>query len=78
MKRKLLEQLSWVTVPALELAISGDDKVRINNIIHQQHQDIGRATGVYIEDKDWYELYTDNLNGYVSHIVAELNDIFGE
>lgn len=76
MKRTLLKTIDERTIPALELAIAGEDAVRVNNIIKHYHIILYKMTGVYYEDEDWYELYGDNLNGYVSHLIRELNEIF--
>ena len=77
MKMMLLQNIYNITIPALELAIEDNDKVGINNIIYEQYKEIAKATGYYLSNsKDWYEMYGDNINGYVSHLIRDINNFF--
>lgn len=75
-KITLLGHIDKQVIPALELAIAGDDSRRINNIMTTAMVYIYNETGVWYNDLDYYREYGDNLNGYVSLIIKRINDIF--
>lgn len=75
-KSQLLRTIDNKVVPALELAIEGDDARRIHNIISEFNKEIYTKTGTWYDDIDYYEEYGDNLNGYVSLLIYRINEVF--